>query len=227
MSLLVSSCFSCATLHGLTNTDPIKKAYQSVGRLSAISKDGKKGIFATGFAIDDKHIMSAAHFCISAFEGSVKGQWDEKINIMFVYHNDLIELKKILEIELIEEKTDICILRGNPGLVPVEFVDNYSKVQIGDKIHTVGASLSLFPILSEGTISVPKMDVGDGERMLFASIHVSPGNSGGPVFSEDGKVIGMVLMQIVPVFVLSADSPFCLAQRSDVLKRFAKMMEEE
>lgn len=133
---LVSSCFSCAHNPRKTNTQN-STIYQSVGRLSSISKDGKGGIFATGFAISDTRIMTVAHFCVAAYEGNIKGQLEEKINIQFVYNNRLIELNQILSIEIMEEKTDVCILTGNPGLVPVEF-SNYSKVRIGDRISVVG-----------------------------------------------------------------------------------------
>lgn len=225
--LLISSCFSCAHFNPtFKNEDPVKQTYSSVGRLSVVSEDGKKAIFATGFAISDSKIMTAGHFCVGWFEGNAKGVFPDKISITIVYGNKLLELNQILSVALIDEKMDICVLEGNPGLRPLKFVDNFNKVETGDKVYTIGSPLSLFPQYSEGRVNVPKFDIGKAQ-LLFISLRISPGVSGAPVLDKNGQVIGMVVASIVPNVFMLAESPFALAQRSDVLKKFVKMVEEE
>lgn len=87
--------------------------------------------------------------------------------------------------------------------------------------------MALFPSRTDGYVSNTKFSTEEGKELLFASVHISTGNSGSPVFDSDGRVVGMVVMEIVPQIFLIVDSPFCLAQRSDVLKRFARMVEIE
>lgn len=227
LMLFLSSCWSCGHLLPVEQkTDPVKQSYASVGRLSVKSKDGKKAIFASGFAVSDDYVATAGHFCVGWLEGNAKNEFPDKIDVMFVYNKELIELKQVLEVVLIEEKRDVCILKNNPGLVPVKFAD-YSKVSVGDKVYTIGAPLSLFAQYSEGRVNIPKMDVGDGKKLLFMSLPISPGNSGSPVFDEQGKVIGMVIASIVPNVFMIASSPFALAQRGDILIKFVRMTEDE
>lgn len=225
--LFVSSCLSCAFLvPGIKNKDPAKQSYSSVGRLSVITKDKKGGIFATGFAISDSKIITAGHFCIDWLEGNVKGIFPDEIDITIIHGNSLLELSQVLEVELIEEKMDVCILKGNPGLEPVVFAD-YSKTKVGDKVYNIGSSLSLFPQYSEGRINVPKFDIGDNRGLLYMSLDISPGSSGSPCFNDRGELVGMVIASVIPNVFLIARSPFALAQRSDVIQKFAKMVEEE
>lgn len=226
MSLVVSSCFSCAHFPAMQKQYDVKDSYESIARVSVTTKDDKGSIVGTAFAVDDRHLVTAGHFCVGVVEGNIKGVFDDKIDILIVYHNSLLKLKGVLEIESIDERLDICVLRGDHGLVPLKFAD-FSTVDIGDKAFVVGAPLSLFPIFSEGRVAIPKFEVGDGREMLFLGIHVSPGNSGSPVLDENGEIIGMIVMQIVPTIVLMADSPFALAQRGDIIKKFVQGVTQE
>ena len=223
-------CCSCVTISCFSKKEyNIKDAYVSVGRLSVISNDKKNIISATGFAIDYQHVVSAGHFCISVFESNVKGTFPEKIDISIIHHNSVLILYEQLEIEEIDEKLDICILRGDHRLIPLAF-GNFDKIEIGDKISVLGAPLFMFPVLSEGWIIEPRFDMGNEKEkreMLFVDVHVSQGTSGSPVLNERGEVIGMVIMQIVSSPALSADSPFAIAQRGDIIQNWISKIKLE
>ncbi len=70
-----------------------------------------------------------------------------------------------------------------------------SKVRIGDKVFTVGYPLSNIlgdkPKYSEGVINAIS-GVGNDPKSFQISIPIQPGNSGGPLFDENGDVIGIV-----------------------------------
>ncbi len=70
-----------------------------------------------------------------------------------------------------------------------------SKVRTGDKVFTVGYPLSNIlgdrPKYSEGVINAIS-GVGNDPKSFQISIPIQPGNSGGPLFNDDGDVIGIV-----------------------------------
>ena len=70
-----------------------------------------------------------------------------------------------------------------------------SKVRIGDKVFTVGYPLSNIlgdkPKYSEGVINAIS-GAGNDPKSFQISIPIQPGNSGGPLFNENGEVIGIV-----------------------------------
>ena len=225
ISFLMVSCFSCAHFSTSSGSYDIKDAYASVGRLSVKSLDEKSRLGATGFAIDDEHIMSVAHFCVAVIEGNIRGTLPDKVDLTIVHNNILLDLKQVLEIVIIDEKDDICILQGNHGMLPLKFAD-YSKVRVGDKVSVIGAPLFMFPVLTEGRVAIPKMNIDNDRKLLFLGLHVSPGNSGSPVINDQGEVVGMIVMAVVPHIFLLVDTPFSLAQRGDILKRFTNIINE-
>src|SRR3989304_2814640 len=93
--LLISTCSpsSCVTVNRINqieNTYILKdgdfvdslKAYRSVAALSVDDLKGSPTIMASGFAISNKYIISAGHFCVGVYEGNNKGQLKEKINMV-------------------------------------------------------------------------------------------------------------------------------------------------
>ena len=70
-----------------------------------------------------------------------------------------------------------------------------AEVRPGDKVFTVGYPLSNIlgdrPKYSEGVINAIS-GVGNDPRSFQISIPIQPGNSGGPLFNDDGDVIGVV-----------------------------------
>jgi len=83
----------------------------------------------------------------------------------------------------------------SPALMSLGPIDD-SLPRVGQPVFVWGApnSMSLVPL--DGTISgyPPKMRSVDGDIVEFieAQISVQPGNSGGPMFSKDGLMIGVV-----------------------------------
>jgi len=119
---------------------------------------------------------------------------------------DLHEVKKIV---VASKKLDLAILEVEQEHQPVKVV-GLEKVGVGDKVIAIGNPRGLEGSVSEGIISAFR---GAGEvKILQITAPISPGSSGGPLFSANGEVIGVTTATLrdsqnlnfaVPSFLLS------------------------
>lgn len=95
-----------------------------------------------------------------------------------------------------DQRTDLAVLKINAsGLKPVEFADS-SNIQVGQVAVAIGNPLGeLGGTVTSGIISGKDREITiDGQNMtlLQTSAAVSPGNSGGGLFDNDGRLVGVV-----------------------------------
>ena len=147
------------------------------------SKDKHESIIessGTGFAVSPEYILTANHV--------VNGM--QKIEVRFddgVWrHAELLANIASLDVAIlkVEEKRSTWLP-----------VSNTDDANVGEKIFTLGFPIS--SILgeeikySEGVLNSKSGLQGD-KSLYQISIPIQPGNSGGPVITESGKLIGMV-----------------------------------
>jgi len=97
--------------------------------------------------------------------------------------------------------TDIALLKikNDKPLPSVEFGDDHT-VRVGDWVIAVGNPFGLSNTVTAGIISSIGRDVGNGPYTDYLQIDapINRGNSGGPTFDLEGKVIGMNSMIYSP-----------------------------
>ena len=154
---------------------------ETVFSKGAVSKGSGLG---SGVIIDKEGlIMTAAHVVASA----------EKIVVKF-YNNEMIEAEVISSVA----GTDVALikLKSIPKNMPVAEMGNSDLVKIGEQILIIGAPFGLEHSLSIGHISAKQQrgEIISGQKMEFfqTDAAINTGNSGGPIFNVDGKVIGIV-----------------------------------
>ncbi|MGI9436494.1 MAG: DegQ family serine endoprotease [Geminicoccaceae bacterium] len=101
------------------------------------------------------------------------------------------------EAELIgkDSKTDLALLKikdGNKSFPSVEFADS-DTVRVGDWMIAIGNPFGLGNTVTAGIISARSRDIRAGpyDDFLQVDAPINRGNSGGPSFNLDGKVIGI------------------------------------
>lgn len=176
--------------------------YDGVVKLSSIP--GKNtiaqfnGIYATGFAIDKNHIITAGHFC-EDWPALVKaGLIEVQIGITGARHDGThYDVGKANIVAFSSRSPDICLLRlEDHGLIPIPLALDTKLVQTEDKILLVSAPGTYFPVKRIGFVISTKVDHRFPEEWwdsLFLALDVQPGSSGGPVI-WNGKVIGVVVV---------------------------------
>lgn len=94
------------------------------------------------------------------------------------------------EVTVINEKHDLAIIKISSTEHPVLDLGNSDDIHIGETIYTIGNPKGLQGTVSRGIISSIR-DFGDRGERIQIDAPISPGNSGGPVLNEKGKVIGV------------------------------------
>ncbi len=94
-----------------------------------------------------------------------------------------------------DPKADIAVLKIEPGetvLTAVEWGDSDS-MRVGDWTIAIGNPLGLGGTVTAGILSAISRDIGGGPYVKFlqTDASINRGNSGGPLFNIDGKVIGI------------------------------------
>ena len=95
----------------------------------------------------------------------------------------------------VDEPSDLAALKIVPenkeGFKPVIFGDA-DAARIGDKVLTIGNPYGLGASVSQGIISAKSRHIGLGEQQYIQTdAAINQGNSGGPMFDLEGRVIGV------------------------------------
>jgi S1-C subfamily serine protease len=96
-----------------------------------------------------------------------------------------------------DERRDIAILRVKAINLPALAVADSDTVKIGATVYVIGAPRGLTGSLSSGIVSSLRSasEVSPtltGFRVIQFTAPISPGSSGGPLFDESGKLLGLV-----------------------------------
>ncbi len=139
----------------------------------------------SGALIDDKgHIITAAHVIQTADRVRVAFLGDRRFDAKVISSNPINDVA-LLKIDEIPD-----------DVKPVALADS-DKVRIGDRVFLVGAPYGLDNSLSVGYISSRheggiKSNRGIKTELFQTDAAINTGNSGGPMFNMQGKIIGIV-----------------------------------
>ena len=94
-----------------------------------------------------------------------------------------------------DPKADLAVLKIDPGLTKLTSVEwgDSDSMRVGDWSIAIGNPLGLGGTVTAGIISAISRDIGNGPYVKFlqTDASINRGNSGGPLFNIDGKVIGI------------------------------------
>ena len=93
-----------------------------------------------------------------------------------------------------DAKTDLAVLKVDAGrdLPFVEFGDS-DTAEVGDWVMAIGNPFGLGGSVSLGIVSARNRDINSGpyDNFIQTDAAINQGNSGGPLFDMDGKVVGI------------------------------------
>ena len=134
----------------------------------------------SGFIIDPSgYIVTNNHVIEGAEEITVRMQDNTEYKAKLIGH---------------DPKTDLALLKIEaPSPLPsVEWGDS-DKARIGDWVLAIGNPFGLGGTVTAGILSARQRDINAGpyDDFLQTDAAINRGNSGGPMFNTDGKVIGI------------------------------------
>ena len=98
------------------------------------------------------------------------------------------EMHEVRRVASVSKALDLAILEVDQPQEPVKIAP-LDKLGVGDKVVAIGNPRGLEGSVSEGIVSAIR---GSGDiKILQITAPISPGSSGGPLFSADGEVIGV------------------------------------
>ena len=94
-----------------------------------------------------------------------------------------------------DARTDLAVLKVDPGgkALPYIQLGDSAAVRPGEWVVAMGNPFGLGGTVTAGIVSAKGRDIGAGPYDQFIQIDapINQGNSGGPLFNQDGKVVGV------------------------------------
>ncbi|MCD8372071.1 MAG: serine protease [Clostridia bacterium] len=186
----------------LSGEEVFEKNIDSVIEIRAAR--GGKAYNGSGYAIDDKgtvitnaHVVAADKKPAADVKAYVCGK---------TFPAEVIKISPDEDLALIKVKGAPAAMKG------VKFADIF-KVRNGQMLYVIGNSLGGGTCITSGIVSDKRRDVG-GKPRLMTDCAVNKGNSGGPVFNDEGEVVGTV------VAVTTAAEGMNYAIPADIVQKF-------
>ena len=92
-----------------------------------------------------------------------------------------------------DDRTDLALLKIKAQNLPFAQFGDSNKMRVGDWVIAIGNPLGLGGTVTAGIVSARGRDIQNGpyDDFLQTDASINRGNSGGPLFNVDGKVIGI------------------------------------
>jgi S1-C subfamily serine protease len=84
---------------------------------------------------------------------------------------------------------DLCVYAVENDITPISTVRSFESLKVGERVYAVGSPSGLDNTFSEGVISGLRED--RGIKYIQTTAPISPGSSGGGLFDEAGRLIGI------------------------------------
>jgi len=181
-------------------------AKQSVALILTYDAKGMPLAIGSGFFIEKDKLITNYHVIDGAANAVVRTIGSESQH----------EVKETVSYS---EAMDIAILRVDTERTPLPTKATQDQ-QIGDKVIAIGNPKGLEGSVSEGIIS--GLRPVDDFKVYQITAPISPGSSGGPLFDQDGNVIGITTASITDGQNLNFAIPVVLVDR---LKKSGKRWE--
>lgn len=111
-----------------------------------------------------------------------------KVTIMF---NDRRELDATVVGS--DERTDVAVLKVNGHHFPALRTGNVAKLRVGEPVLAIGSPFGFDYSASAGIVSAKMRNMLGETSVPFiqTDVALNPGNSGGPLFNQQGEVVGV------------------------------------
>ncbi|MDR6860522.1 S1C family serine protease [Variovorax guangxiensis] len=100
------------------------------------------------------------------------------------------------KLEYPDAERDLCQLKADNLPKAVAAIAPTSALRVGQKVYAIGAPRGLEQTLSDGLVSALRRNSAGEIEFIQMSAPISPGSSGGGLFDEEGRLIGITTAAI-------------------------------
>jgi S1-C subfamily serine protease len=101
---------------------------------------------------------------------------------------DILKVEGLVEADV---DLDLALIRVAGFQLSTAMLGNSDSLEVGQRLIAIGSPIGLEATVTDGLLSAVRND--GVRKLLQISIPVSHGSSGGPVFTEQGEVVGLVV----------------------------------
>src|SRR5256885_4635020 len=148
----------------------------SVVTIAGVKRDGRP-FLGSGVVIASESVISDCHVALNTNEIRVKSR-DRWFDVAIRY---------------VDQGHDLCQLSVSGLESPAAQMRTDADLNVGDKVYALGTPQGLELSLSEGLIS--SLRDFDGARIIQTTAAISPGSSGGGLFDQNGRLVGITTFQ--------------------------------
>lgn len=187
MTLLAFTCFAQTSPDAQPQKLDASAVYAKVLPSVVVIEVARSG---DAFGLGSGVIVSADGL-IATNHHIIKDAIGARVNIR---NGDIFEDVTIVDYD---ERKDMALIKIKGANLPAATLANSDEIKIGAVVHVIGAPRGLEGTLSSGIISGIRRaeEISpdySGFRLLQFTAPISPGNSGGPILDEAGRLIGIV-----------------------------------
>jgi serine protease Do len=158
--------------------DPLYEFFRRFGGVPDMG-EAPSGSVGSGFIIsNDGYVLTNAHVIADMDEVSVK-----------------LTDKRQFKAKVIgaDAPTDVALLKIDASNVPVVKIGNPAQLEPGEWVAAIGSPFGFESSITVGVVSAIGRILPGGSYVPFiqTDVAVNPGNSGGPLFSTRGEVVGI------------------------------------
>ncbi|WP_435495404.1 S1C family serine protease [Variovorax sp. RB3P1] len=188
--------------HAMSAEDLFQRASPSIWVISTLDPQGKPLSTGTGVVIERGRLVTNCHVLAKAGAIMVKHE-----NVTFQ-----------AQLEYPDTERDLCSVKVDNFTAPAVTTASVATLRVGQKIYTIGTPRLLEQTMSDGLVSSLRRNSSGAIEYIQISAPISPGSSGGGLFDEQGRLVGITTSGITGTaqnlnFARPADWIFDLPER--------------
>ena len=173
------SALCCSTAHALTPAEVFAKIAPSAWGITTYDKDGLKLGSGSAVVIAPETLITNCHVLRKASRIAVTA---ENVSIGAT-------------LEMWDTVRDICQVKAKNLRAPAVSIGSSSALKVGQSVFSIGNPLGLELTLGAGLISSLRKNEQSQLVAIQTSSPVSPGSSGGGLFDDQGRLVGITTFQ--------------------------------
>lgn len=158
-------------------TEIAREALPAVVEVVTYKSSGERLGGGSGFLVGHEGLVVTSHHVL---EGAVRAE-------VLLHTGEVFE---VVHVAAADDRRDLAVLRIAGYGLPTVWLGHSRHIEPGDPVVVIGSPLGLTNTVTHGLMSAER-DF-EGRRVLQISAPISSGSSGGPVFDDRGRVVGVL-----------------------------------